>query len=201
MSQGLVEEMLSPKAKDDIPYIYAKKRLTEVLTYDIFDKRWEGMKKIMQNGKVAHTLKKEFALRISGLDGTCKIPATPNNKKLFKKLCQPIPRTITTHEAQENGTTKEVESEYMEDPLWSRIDENVLDAGLTDDIVERVLQKLNDSGHKIVKDDNFTPEPEIPVVNDAEVIPLDLEDDPTEDDLFETPKVKNAGKRTRKHTK
>jgi len=198
---GLVEEMISPKAKDDIPYIYAKKRLTEVLTYDLYDKRWQGMKKVMQNGKVQHTLKSNFALRISGLDGTCKIPATPDNKKLFNELCQPKKRSSTRHDLQPDGTSKEVEFDYDEPALWSRIDENVLDAGLTDDIVERVLQKLNDSGHKIVKDENFTPEPPIPVVDDVEVIPLDLNDDPAEDDLFETPKVKNASKRTGKHTK
>lgn len=198
---GLIEEMLSPKKKDDIPCIYAKKNLGGVFTYDTFDKRWEGMTKVIQNGAVSHTLKLDFALRINGLDGTCKIPATPNNKKLFNKLCQKIPRTGTRQDPQPDGTTKVVEFEYDEDPLWSRIDENTLDAGLTEDIVERVLEKLNKSGHKIVKDEDFVPEPEIPVVSDVAVIPLDLEDDPADDDLFETPKVKNASKRTGKHTK
>ena len=198
---GLVEEMISPKAKDDIPYIYAKKNLKEIFTYDFFDKRWQGMTKVMQNGKVAHTLKLDFALRISGLDGTCKIPATPDNKKLFEKLCQPIKRSATRHDPQPDGSTKEVEFTHEEAPLWSRIDENVLDAGLTDDIVERVLQKIQNSGHKIVKDDKFTPEPTIPVVDDVEVIPLDLEDDPTKDDLFKAPGKKDASKRTSKHTK
>jgi len=198
---GLVQEMISPKLKDDIPYIYAKKDLKGTFTYDFYDKRWQGMIKVMRNGEVAHTLKLDFALRISGLDGTCKIPATPDNKKLFNKLCQPIKRSATRHDPQEDGSTKAVEYDYEEKPLWSRIDENVLDAGLTDDIVEKVLQKIQNSGHKIVKDDNFIPEPAVPVVNDAEVIPLDLNDDPTKDDLFIAPGKKNASKRTNKHTK
>jgi len=198
---GLVQEMISPKLKDDVPYIYARKDLKGTFTYDFYDKRWQGMTKIMRNGSVAHTLKLNFALRISGLDGTCKIPATPDNKKLFEKLCQPIKRSATRHDPQPDGSTKEVEYDYEEAPLWSRIDENVLDAGLTDDIVEKVLQKIQSSGHKIVKDDEFTPEPAVPVVNDAEVIPLDLEDNPTEDDLFKAPRKTNASKRTGKHTK
>lgn len=181
---------MKPQTDEDIPYIYAKKKLTHVSTYDTYEKRFEGLVKGMSNGKTSFNVIKEYSVRVSGKDGSCKIPATPNNRKLFKELSSPRELFVTKH-VEEDGQLVERKVSYMEPPIWTRMDKSVLEKNTQAALVKEVIRQLKESGETIPMAD----ETSIPMVENEGALEIDMEA-PLDDDLFELDVPKSSGGKT-----
>jgi hypothetical protein len=135
--------MLRPVEEGDMPVILAKFNGHVPEKYDIRQKHWQGLKPRMSNGRrIWDIIDNNFVLVIERESGHCRIPKTEKNMKMFKKVSQPKMETRSEHTTDDFGNliTKEIEVEVP--GRFSRLEENVLQKALGDNLKERVKGEL-----------------------------------------------------------
>ena len=139
----LVEDLFKPRKEGDVPYIYAKKRLPMRHTYNLFEKDWDGLRKVQKNGKVTFEIDLNHNVVINGETGECRIPDTKNNRKRLERLCKPTKVMGTHREYQPDGTFKEIPKEIEVPPAYTRLDENLLERKTLDVMESKLLERIS----------------------------------------------------------
>lgn len=171
------QDMLRPTEEGDMPVILAKYNGYMPDKYDTRQKHWQGLKARMINGKkIWDIVDNNFVLVIEKGTGHCRIPKTDKNLKMFEKFSKPKQEIRTEHSTDEDGNlvTKEVEVEVP--GRFSRLEENVLQRSLGENLKDKVIQEIQERFDLVPKD---RPKGEMPTVNRV----VDTKSQKSEEDL------------------
>jgi len=166
----ITEEFFRPKSETDIPYIYAKKILPMEYTYNFYDKSWEGLRKVNRKGVITFEIDMNQAVEINGATGECKIPDTENNRKRLEKLSHARKSEGTHLVLQEDGVTMKEETIIVEaPPAFKRLDENVIEKSIMDELEAKMMERFRDRYDIIPKQHPTVEEPDLTPIKGTKV--------------------------------
>lgn len=138
----LAKKLFSPKNREEAPYILCRRNVPHVMTYQLHDTTWEGLRRTTRNGQTQYEIDHNFVLTIE-LDGTCKIPDTPNNQKRLSWISKPLITKATKKVFDYvTGVQREEEIEITEPPLYERIEDNLIEENLVARLAQQVRELM-----------------------------------------------------------
>lgn len=149
--KSVLERMIEPKDPNAIPYIYCRRncnhpadRWGHFWDHELTDYGWQGLRKIMKNGKVAFEMDDSFVLMISK-DGTCAIPNTEKNRERLKMM-DSLPKVRSTKVSRDHLNKEKRETIWIDQaPQYEEIDNSIVEGKTIDRLMEKIdLDKLSD---------------------------------------------------------
>lgn len=151
----LAEKIFGPQKKDEIPYILCRRNFSHPMTYNQHDATWEGLRRVIRDGRVKFEIHHNFNLIIYAPNGYCKIPKTPSNEKRLDRIGKPTIRTETHRRIDHStGQWTDEEVEVREPPMYERIEDSMIE----DQMVDKLLEKMKDR----LKKEQAGPDPDVP---------------------------------------
>mgnify|MGYP001602929531 FL=1 len=152
----LLSKVLGPKNKDEMPYILCRRNFPHQMTYNQHDSTWEGLRRVIQDGRVKWEIHHDFNLIIHAPEGYCKIPNTPNNLKLLERRSKTLIKKETRQTVNHmTGERTEEEIEVRTPPMYERIDDSIAE----DQVIDRLMEKIKERQER---DKSGAPDPAAP---------------------------------------
>lgn len=140
--QRLAEEALGKKGAPTYPSIFCRKNVPPDMTCDLHSVgEWEGLKRVLREGRVAYEIDQNFTLIIKP-DGSCFIPDTPNNQAKLDRLgkSRVIEETKTRHNSI-LGVDEEYVIRTTVPAIYERVETNLLSGALVKDLARKVMEE------------------------------------------------------------
>lgn len=187
---SIYEDMLKPQSEEAFPCIYAKRidRSLRPKRPAIHDKSFEGLKRVIRNGRVEFDVYQDFCLIIDGETGHCKVPDTPYNRKRLEELSTTRKgtdyirkRNWDYHDERDPRAWEEHPVEVEVPPLYELLDKTIIQKSAEDALAETVMNKIQKEYDLVPKEKKKPGRPKkvnkvIPELDDTGLSELNKED-------------------------
>ena len=136
----IAKRMFFKPTPTDIPKILCRRNTPHPLTYPLFDKSWESMRIVMENGRPVREITHDRHVKIN-TNNMCEIPDTPNNRERLNRISKPrVEKQVRTVHNEIKGKDETVVEEILIPPQYEILEENLLHENVYDEVAKRVAR-------------------------------------------------------------
>lgn len=166
----IAQQIFNQQDPNAMPVILCRRHVPHPMTYVLHDYTWEGLRRVVRNGKQAWEIDKNYVLTIE-INGTCRIPDTQQNRTRLEMLSKPKMTTVFQREFDyATGTFTEKEAQVVEPAMYERIENTMINQQTMDSLAKQVADLIAnpntpqayhyaDEGLPPEKETNFNPLP------------------------------------------